>query len=283
MQTEHSAKTFSKVVAAAIVVFMAVVMIVAGAGLAHAQGPSSPVMIQAKLQSVFTSVGATTSSSIFFDIGQGSNILYYCNSGFSGTIDLEWAPVYQPAGATYLPLALATWSTDSQCHQLSVTGYWPNLRSSVTVTGGLVSAWFSGNSGPSGGILPPAISTAGPTSPVFCDRTQINNYATGTTVALGPQPINAGDYVAICSMVISFNGTTSAGNVQIGWAATTACSSPSAQTMFLYTTASTPQIFTYPIFQKVSGIFAANSVVPCITNSSGAAVGVSFTWASLHS
>lgn len=285
MNNEHTAKTFSKVVAAATLLCLAVALFILTACVktVHAQGPSSSVAIQAKLIGVFTSQGATASSRIFVDIGAGSNTLFYCNSGFSGTIDLEWSPS-AAIGATYFPLATATWATDSLCHQLSVNGYWPNMRSTVTPTAGNLSAWFSSNSGPGGGILPPAVSTNGPTSPVFCDRSSALNIANTATTWLGVQPVNAGDYVVICRMAISFNGATAAGSYSLGWAATNACSSPTGGGLTMYTTASTPQtIGNIEIFQKVAGLFASVGSFPCLTNNSGAAINISFNWASLHS
>ena len=83
-------------------------------------------------QPAFTSQASSASSGIFKDIGQAANNLYFCTTGFTGTINLEWSPT--GSAGPFKPIVLGTYTTDTGCHSLTAAGYYPNLRSTMTRT-----------------------------------------------------------------------------------------------------------------------------------------------------
>ena len=125
-------------------------------------------------QPAFTSQASSASSGIFKDIGQAANNLYFCTTGFTGTINLEWSPT--GSAGPFKPIVLGTYTTDTGCHSLTAAGYYPNLRSTMTRTLGSLSAWYNASAGPIGftpRLLPvmdrvrrfPAIKILRPASP----------------------------------------------------------------------------------------------------------------------
>jgi hypothetical protein len=218
--------------------------------------------------------GTATPCSAFPDNGFAANYLSYCNTGFTGTIDVEWSPT---GSAPYYPLAIATWALeDSSCHKLQVGGYYPNMRSTVTVWGGSVSAWYTASSAPIS-YFPPALTSNGPGSPVVCDQTNTNSSTTGATRLLIP-PIRATDNVIICGATLSFATAPTGGSVYFAWSASSACTSLTGSVWAMNTPSTTPQTLSipYPINSPTS--FYNNA---CLVNSSGATVQVSTTYVSL--
>ena len=176
-------------------------------------------------QVVFTNLAANGSSAVLQNIGQSAHFLTYCNTGFSGTIDLEvsftgsapWTPI---ASATYGQLGI----TDSACHVLQAGGYFQNIRSTVSnYSAGSLSAWYSSSSGPIA-FTPAALGSNGPTSPVACDKTGTQSFAQNTT---GGNIVSGlpGAQIWVCQMTISFNGATTTGVIQLADGASGACSS----------------------------------------------------------
>ncbi len=235
------------------------------------------VGIQAILQPVFTAQGATASSKLFQDIGQGANILRYCDTNFQGTIDLEWSPT---GVAPFFALATASWigQNDNSCHTLTVNGYFPNMRSTLTWTAGTVNAWYSASSGPVG-YAAPAVNSSGPVSPVQCDIGGQGTFAPNiTSDLLGVFP-GLTDY--ICEMTVSFSAAPTAGTLTLGYAPTSACTSP-VLIWQMQITANTPQVF------QVGGPLGAFLQTPasgtavCVTTTGITAnVTISPTWAHL--
>ena len=241
------------------------------------------VGIQAIMQPAFPAnavsrISATTSSSIFQDIGQGYSLLYICNNNFSGTADLEWSP---SGSAPFYPIVTATYAADSTCHTISSGAYFPNLRTTVTFTstgiGQFTSAWYTASSGPVS-VVPAALGSNGPTSPISCDHNVAVAVATGTTTFSTIGPINSGETPVVCAFSYSFNGATSAGNVLLEWATASSCSG-AVSDWSLDTLSTTPQ-------NNVGiGLIRPQQVgnpYLCILNSSGATVLVNFSWASVH-
>lgn len=286
MQTsDYFAKVLRAVLLAAAAVLVGLMAV-----NAHAQN-SGTVGIQAVFFPVFTNQNTSASSGGYWncgvasgpcpvlqDIGQGTNILSYCDTNFTGTIDLEWTPAYSPS-ATFIVITQATWTNDFGCHSLPFGGYFPNMRATLTGSGGSVSAWYTAISGPTA-FAAPAIGSAGPTSPVQCDLNTIGTYASGAigSSAVMAQPINRTDSVVICGMTVSFNGAASAGSIRVAYG-TSVCASASNTTFQAYTTANTPQILNVPYPQR--NAFVANNT-PCFFNTSGASAEVSISYASVH-
>jgi len=234
MKEDHAGQGFLRAVALAAVVFL---IIVAVCACSHAQN-SGTVGIQAELIPVFSAANSTRSSSIFKDIGQGIQVLRYCGTNFTGSINLEWSPT---GTAPFFPLVTASQTADSNCHPLSTSLYWPNMRSTVTVSSGSVSAWYSAVSGPST-FTPAAIGTNGPISPAGCDLNGVGNFAQNTTGAL----LNgsAGTNVYICNLVFSFAGATTTGTITISYSSSVACTG--LTTLWeLNITANTPQTLSF--------------------------------------
>jgi hypothetical protein len=209
------------------------------------------------------------------DFGFAANFLTFCDSSFVGSIDLEWSPTNSLT--TFYPLSTATYKTaDSLCHTLQVGGYFPNLRATVTVTSGSLSAWYTASSAPIP-LYAAGIGTNGQTSPVICDNSSVLGVSTGTT-GFAFANLNTGDTVVVCNFSVSFGAATSTGTLSLGWANSTACTSAVASWV-METTSSTPQTLPIPVSQR-SPVPASQYL--CITNSSGASAEVSFSWASVH-
>ena len=255
------------------------------AALGHAQS-SGTVGIYTREITVFSNQSTTTHSAIFPDFGFGANNLYYCTTNFVGTIDLEWSPPIVGSvtlGPFFgLPQALASYplaAPDSACHVIQVGAYFPNMRSSVTVTAGSLTAWFTANAGPVS-YVPAALGSNGSTSPILCDQNpSVDGSTSGSTIALFG-PIITGDTVVICGLNVSFQSAPSTGNVQLVWSASSSCSAPSGPTWEIFTSSTTPLIVSVP--------FSARSTLPrtypyaCFVNNSGVSILASFTAASVH-
>lgn len=241
---------------------------------------SGAVELYTREITVFTGQNTTAASAIFPDYGFAANFLTYCNSTFSGTIDLEWSPT--GVAGPFIVLAQASYSgtqPDSSCHVLQVGGYFPNMRSSVTRTAGSVSAWYTASAAPIPQVSS-GLGSNGPSSPINCDQNAtVTGVATAGTAAFGGVgPLRTGDTVVICGFTWSFQGATSAGTVLLVWSPTNACATP-ATSWVSYTTASTPQVLPIALQQR-SGV--PSQQTPCVTNNSGATAAVSILWASVH-
>ena len=174
------------------------------------------------------------------NIGQSTHFLSYCNTGFAGTISLESSP----DGTFTSPnvLASATYgqnaTTDSACHILQAGGYFQTVRARVShYVSGSVSAWYTAIAAPIS-FAPSALGSNGPTAPVACDHSfflSIPASSSGGLVGL------SGTSIYICQVTISFNGTTSAGDIGLGAGAGN-CTSPSTFWP-IHITASSPQVF----------------------------------------
>src|ERR1700683_1842722 len=83
------------------------------------------VGIYTRSVSVFTGQATSGSSFIFPDFGFAANFLDFCNTGFSGNIDVEYHPTNLATGV-YVALATASFpAPDSKCHTLQIGGYRP--------------------------------------------------------------------------------------------------------------------------------------------------------------
>lgn len=235
------------------------------------------VGIQAQMIPVFSAQSTTKSSHILKDIGQGTNLLFYCGTGFIGTIDLEWNPT--PAtSSTFYPITQANYvNSDSSCHTLPFGSYFPNLRSTVTISAGSINAWYTAISGPSA-FAAPAIGTAGPTAPVTCDQSLATTVGSGATSSIATQ-LNTGDAVVICGMSVSFAAAPSAGQLIIEYGAAGCATLQSFASWEVLTSATTPIEFAVPYAIR-NGNFPRQD--PCLINGSGVSVVVSVSYASVH-
>jgi hypothetical protein len=255
--------------------------LVALATHAHAQNAGN-VGIYTREVPVFTAQSTTLSSKIFPDFGFACNFLSYQTTNFTGVITVEWAP---PGTSTYITLTEASFplgATDTGNHVLSVGGYFPNMRSTVTPSAGSLNAEYTASSAPCP-FVATGLGSNGPTPPIVCDRNAIQVVASGSApvsiASLGP--ILAGDTIVICGLTISTNGTTSAGTFGILWANSAAnCTTAIASTWGEYVTANTPQLFTVLVPQRA--YFPQSTPYPCFQNSSGASAEISISYASVH-
>jgi len=243
----------------------------------HAQNAGN-VGIYTREVPVFTSQAASTSSAIFPDFGFGCSVLSYQTTGFEGTIDLDWTP---PGTTTPIVLQQANYlvSADTGNHALTLGGYYPNLRSTVTRTAGSITAQYTAQAN---GCSPVAagLGTNGSASPITCDQNAfvvVTGSSTGTLLA---SPTATGDTLIICAMTWSFNAATGAGQLGLAWTSTSACTGGSSGGWNAYTTASTPQFLVIPMSQR--SVSSALAPYPCANNSSGANALVSISYASVH-
>lgn len=278
-------ETFSKAIGIAllVVVLVACLFFIAQfvpPNQVHAQN-SGVVGIYTKQVGVFTAQSTTKSSPIFPDGGFGCNSLNYQTASFSGTITIEWsptgiAPFYVITQASY-PSPI----TDTAYHQLPVSGYFPNMRSTVTPTAGSLSAWYTASAGPCP-LISPGLGTNGASSPINCDRDAIQLVLNGVATNIGGiGPVLSGDAIIICGFTISFNGATAGGTASIIWTGNFSCGAPSGGTSWqINTTVNTPQLLIVPLQQRTPGINTTN--FPCFSNGSGVSATISISYASVH-
>ena len=280
----HVSEAFPKFIASVLLVVLAVAVIIGVSSWLppnHVQAQSAgTVGIYTKQITVFTAQTTSTSSAIFPDFGFGANFLSFTTTNFTGTIDLEWSPT--PSGP-FFTLAKASFVTDTTgtgvAHVLQLGGYWPNLRSTVSMSaGGSISAWYTANAGPIS-FFPAALGSNGPSTPIACDQT-----APPSTVTNGSYLSLVGTNgrgVAVCRFTISFLGATTSATsgVQVGYG--TPCNSAATFPWVLATTSGTPQIVS--IGDSLGALFqvAANPTQICIGNNSGASLEISLSYASL--
>jgi hypothetical protein len=274
--SEQFAKVLRAGIAAALLVALALIIgdTISPRHEVRAQNAGT-VGIQAELVPVFSAQSTNRSSGIFADIGQGLNILYYSTTSFVGTVTLEWSP---NNNGVYLPLVTAGFSSaDTDTHQLTVNGYWPNLRATVAVTSGSVSAWYSASSGPVG-FAAPGVGSNGPTSPPVCDQASATVITSTNTAGIIVSPRIVGQTIAVCSFDWSFNGATSAGSVALAYSTSSGCPSTST-TWAAYTTSSTPQFMPVGLSQRQP---PGAGPYLCAINNSGATAYLSVSYASVH-
>jgi hypothetical protein len=239
------------------------------------------VGIQAQMQPAFTSAGSTitasTHSAIFNDIGQGLNILFFCDNNFSGTVDLEWSP---GNNSTFYQIVSSRYTSDTGCHTLTTGGYFPNIRATVvfgsTGIGENLSAWYTASSGPIS-FTAPAMGTNGPGSPISCDQNVSVSDFTATTVN-AISPLRTGDTIVVCSFSYSFIAATTTGNVTLEWSAVSGCGTGVTSNWETYTLASTPQ--SNPVALSLRPPSSGENL--CINNTSGATVLFNFSYASVQ-
>lgn len=248
-----------------------VILLVATASRAQETGHTA---ISTREVSVFTAQSSTTHSAILPDFGFAAQTLFVANTAFTGTIDLEWSPT----GATpFYTLTIATYNNDSANHILQLGGYWPNLRSSVTVTTGSVSAWYTASAAPIP-YTPPAIGSTGPASPIQCDQFQTASVlANGSFTSIATSSTRG---FAICGFTISFTGATSTGGVQVGWGTSGACSG-GVYPWFIATQASTPQAFTVGSGLGAMFQLSTHGSGICVDNHSGSGLEIAIWYALL--
>ena len=283
--SEQFAKVVRRTILAMIVIVFALAL------YSHSQNGGT-IGIQAQMIPVFSgqtssaasggiwACGVTSGSCPYFqDIGQGTNLLFYCNTNFTGNVYLEWTPNPNVASPTFYTITQAIWAGDSNCHYLPFGSYFPNVRAHVlTSSPSSISAWYTAISGPVS-FAAPALATNGPTSPVTCDRVANISIANSTTAVL-IQPAALGDTVVVCGIQVSFAAATSTGTFTSAFFSTTACSTGEGVPIVNNTTSSTPQFLNLPFYGLRSPV--STSQVFCFSNASGASVYVTTLYASVH-
>jgi hypothetical protein len=287
------AETFTKLFAWLCVAFMVLALVFTLGATAHCQTAGTVGVLTGNI-TVFTNQATSASSGgiwqcgsstpiqcpVLPDKGFASNTLSFCNSAFVGSIDLEW----EPSGAsTFVPLQVAVYPTaDSLCHSLTVGSYFPNMRSTVTRTAGSVTAYYTASASP---ISPfaPAIGTNGSTSPISCDMPTSIAAPNSATTWLAISPAFSGDKVILCNWTISFAAAPTTGTVTLNFATDSTCSSLlGTAPWILNTTSSTPQTLMFSAPQNLRNLSIAAYQYPCIVNSSGASIEISFNAASVR-
>lgn len=235
------------------------------------------VGIQATEIQVFNNraTASTVTSAILPDFGFAANYVQFRGTSFTGVIDIEWTPPSPYSGSAIILTQASI--VDNNSHTLQLGGYSPNMVVRITNTGsgGTVNAWYKASSAPIP-FAPNALGSNGATSPIVCDHTAYQSIGTGSTGSPF-SIINTGDVIVICGFSLSFNGATSAGNVQLGWSAS-GCPA-TVTTWESYTTASTPQFISVPFQQRSSSPSTAD--IPCVANNSGATVYIDLNYASI--
>lgn len=203
------------------------------------------VTSQSTVQKLFTLQQGNATSRTITNLGQSAHYITVCNVGFSGTVLLEastdgtFNPPITIAAANY---ALGGVGSDSNCHLITAGGYYPTMRiRTANVIGtGTTSVLYSGIGGP---VAPGSVglSSIGPVSPISCDLHLSTTVAQSASVQLVPGV--AGQTIIVCSMTLSFDAATTAGNIKTGGGAPGTCSNAAivGRDYFLFVTASTPQ------------------------------------------
>jgi len=240
---------------------------------AHGQ-ISGTVGIYTRQTSVFTAQATTASSAFFPDFGFACNALSYQTTAFTGTITLEWVP---PGSSTAIVLKRASYftSADTGNHVLQLGEYFPNLRSTVTPSGGSLNAQYTAIS-TGCPIASSGLGSNGDASPIVCDHNNVVAVSPGTVGEISG-PINIGDTFVICGFMISFASAPSTGTVALGASSSSACSTYSIP-WEMYTSAGTPVVV--PILIQQTLIPSADYA--CFANNSGVSVFVSYSYASVH-
>lgn len=281
----HVSEAFPKFIASVLLVVLAVAVIIGVSSWLppnHVQAQNAGnVGIYTKEVTAFTVQASSASSAIFPDFGFGANYLSYCTVGFSGTINLEWEP---PGTSIYIPLAQATYGSgtpDTACRSgtagLQIGGYYPNLRSTVIMSAGTISAWYTASAAPIS-AFPPAYGSNGSSSPISCDQNAAASVNNSTTVALLGSSSAA--TTILCGFTISYNGATSAGNDEVVWSLSTACTA-TVGGWDAFTTSGTPQtLFIGQTLRSPAGPYSVSHIqTPCFVNNSGATAFVSLNYA----
>ena len=283
MNTQQTAHTFSRVVAVAAVLFIAIAVFEMSP-YSHVEAQNAGVVgIQAQEVAVFAGqFSTTTHSKTLNDQGQALNILFFCgtNFGFTGSIDLEWTPSPATPASTYYVLASASYTNlFSNCHAMQVGGYWPNLRATITPNGtGVLNVWYTSSAGPVA-YTAPAINSNGATSPVSCDHSTSALYPTGTTT-LVVAPINtSSDTVVICGDSFSWATAPTGGSISLAWGTTPLCGNLDSANWILATPATIPLYIPNPQGLRTTNF---SKQYLCLINSSGQSVQANFSYASVQ-
>jgi len=184
-------------------------------------------------------------------IGAGQHSFTYCVS--PGTSSLELIAEQSPDGISshYVPVS-AVYSIPNSvngnlCSTIIFGGYYQYLAINVlAISGGTVSVWYSATAAPIG-LYPPAVNSAGATSPTVCDQS-----AQGTATASSAGTLLEGAdafsrRMALCGATVSFNGSTTAGTVSLAYSsASGSCTAPFHTIWEIEVTSGTPQTLNIP-------------------------------------
>ena len=188
-----------------------------------------PLSVQAQfngyvgLQTVMTPVVINSSTAgryqVNANIGASYHTITYCLSTASTAVQLilEESPDGQAGHFTQVsPISEFPWQAinGNNCGVLRVGGYYSVLAVNVLfLSGGTISAWYSGTAGPTD-IFPPAVNSSGGTSPIVCDQSLVfSGLAPSGVYQLVPGNANQGIYV--CGGIVSFSAATTAGQLQL--------------------------------------------------------------------
>jgi hypothetical protein len=273
---------FPRVIGFAIALLLVAVAVLSLLPSGHVRAQTSGTMgVYTRTVQVFNGQNSSATSLVLPDFGFAASQLYYCTTNFIGSIAFEWSPSGPGGTLRALPQASASYSVnaiDTACHTLQLGGYWPNLYAVATVSGGSISAWYTASAAP----IPPysaAVGSNGPISPIQCDQNIVVAAANAATVELFG-PINSGDTVFICSVLVSFTSAPTSGNIKVGWETSANCNGTLTPTAYLYTPSGVANPLAIPFLERSS--YSATYPYACFTNNSGVTVEVTLSAASVN-
>lgn len=171
---------------------------------------------QSTSQNLFTNQAANGTSVTITNLGQSSHFVTVCNFNFVGTVLLEssqdgtFSPPNTVTAANY---GITPGNPDNNCHLVQAGGYYRTMRARVAnYVSGSTSVFYSGIGGPIG-FAPAAISTIGPSSPVACDNTALNENIPASTSGIVVVPQLTTTTIIVCSVTYSFSSNTTAGSI----------------------------------------------------------------------
>lgn len=240
---------------------LAIAAVLTGAAQAQFLGYVSD---QTTNQVAFTAQASNGSSVIFNNIGQAAHSLSYCMSGFIGTVSLLGSNDGTfVTNSTAIPLSQANYNNaTTACKVLPAGGYYPALKAQVTnYLAGTVTAWYNGIGSPVA-VVPAAVSSTGPTTPISCDQT--NSFTLLGSAFLSVEITHTTlQSIWICSITVSVSAPGSASGVLTLWTGTgTGCATGLTQ-KWQIVTASTAAVGATQFF---GGSFGAWMTIPPATD-----------------
>lgn len=185
------------------------------------------VGLQTVMTPVLTNSSATGRTLVNANIGASYHTFTYCLSTPSTAIQLivEQSANGQPGTfAQVSPISEFPWQAinGNNCGVIRVGGYYSVLALNVLLlSGGTITAWYTGTAGPTD-IFPPAVNSSGGTSPIECDQSAtFQGLAPSAIYELVPGNPNQGIYV--CGGLVSFNSATTSGSLSLAVGTTTNC------------------------------------------------------------
>jgi hypothetical protein len=210
MKTETTKNVFL-IASYALAMLLVCILIILGlshiSDAVHAQNAGNTGTATISQPVVYTGTGPFISQ-IFTNVGQSTHWLQICagSTPFLGTVDIE---ADYDGVTNFTPIAAANYQVFplfNSCHILQASGYYQNVRSVVTVTGGsgFPTATYNASSGPTT-YAPTGIGDTGPTAPLACTRSSAGLLVTPGSTTMAIQGV-ANTQTRVCAYKISVEG-----------------------------------------------------------------------------